>query len=141
MLTGMNGKMADTAGLNHLGLTVRDLNETTDFFTTVLGWEETARDETYPRNSITDGRLRLTLWQASKSANTVDFDRKSNIGLHHLALTVGSEKELNRLAAAIAAYDGVTIEFMPEIVGNGPRKHMMFAEPGGIRLELIWSGE
>lgn len=120
---------------------MRDLNETTDFFTKVLGWEETARDETYPRNSITDGRLRLTLWQASKSANTVDFDRKSNIGLHHLALTVGSEKELNRLAVVIAAYDGVTIEFMPELVGNGPRKHMMFAEPGGIRLELILSGD
>lgn len=133
--------MADTTGLNHLGLTVRDLNETTGFFTTVLGWQEIARDETYPRNSITDGHLRLTLWQASRSAKAVDFDRMSNIGLHHLALTVRSEAELNRLAATIAAYDGVTLEFMPELVGKGPRKHMMFAEPGGIRLELIWSGE
>ena len=30
---------------------------------------------------------------------------------------------------------------MPELLGSGPRKHMIFFEPGGIRLELIWSGE
>lgn len=25
-------------------------------------------------------------------------------------------------------------------VGEGPRHHMMFAEPGSIRVELIWTG-
>jgi catechol 2,3-dioxygenase-like lactoylglutathione lyase family enzyme len=133
--------MAETAGVNHLGLTVRDLDETTDFFTQILGWEEIARDNAYPRTTITDGKLRLTLWQATKDAETVDFDRRSNIGLHHLALTVASEPDLQRLAAVIASCNGVAVEFMPELVGKGPRKHMMFAEPGGIRLELIWSGE
>ena len=45
------------------------------------------------------------------------------------------------LAEKDRAWPGISIEFMPELVGQGPRKHMMFAEPGGIRLELIWSGE
>jgi len=133
--------MAETAGVNHIGLTVRDLDETTDFFTQILGWQEIARDETYPRTTITDGQLRLTLWQATTVTRTVDFDRRSNIGLHHLALTVASEADLNRLAALIASRHGVAVEFMPELVGKGPRKHMMFAEPGGIRLELIWPGQ
>ncbi len=42
--------MADTSGLNHLGLAVRDLDRTTDFLTSVLGWQEVARDDSYPRN-------------------------------------------------------------------------------------------
>lgn len=131
---------ADTLGLNHLGLTVANLEETTAFFLGALGWEETARDDKYPRRTVSDGSLRLTLWQVQLAAPVTGFDRKSNIGLHHLALTVGSEADLNRLARNVADWPGVTVEFMPELVGQGPRKHMIFAEPGGIRLELVWSG-
>lgn len=127
--------------MNHLGLAVYNLDETTAFFTEVLGWTETARDDTYPRNSITDGQLRLTLWQIDHSVPTAQFDRRSNIGLHHLALEVGSEADLKRIANNVAAFPCVNVEFMPELLGNGPRKHMMFAEPGGIRLELIWHGK
>ncbi|ODT82275.1 MAG: glyoxalase [Pelagibacterium sp. SCN 64-44] len=133
--------MAETLGLNHLGLAVADLDETTAFFTQALAWQETARDETYPRNTITDGMLRLTLWQVDHTRPVTPFDRRANIGLHHLALTVASEADLERLARAVAAWPGATIEFMPEPVGTGPRKHMMFTEPGGIRLELIWPGQ
>ena len=133
--------MAETTGLNHLGLAVRNLDDTTAFFTEVLGWEELARDESYPRNAITDGKLRLTLWQVDHSQPVAEFDRRANIGLHHLALEVASEDDLNRLANRIIDTPGVEVEFMPELVGKGPRKHMMFSEPGGIRLELLWQGE
>ncbi|MBG6173139.1 catechol 2,3-dioxygenase-like lactoylglutathione lyase family enzyme [Labrenzia sp. EL_208] len=132
--------MSKTVGLNHLGLAVADLDQTKLFFEKVLGWTETARDDAYPRNSITDGTLRLTLWQVDKSVSPRRFDRRLNIGLHHLALEVESEEELLRLADVVAAWPGVKVEFMPEFMGTGPRKHMMFAEPGGIRLELVWMG-
>lgn len=132
--------MSKTVGLNHLGLAVADLDQTTLFFEKVLGWTETARDDAYPRNSITDGTLRLTLWQVDKSVSPRRFDRRLNIGLHHLALEVESEEELLRLADVVSAWPGVKVEFMPEFMGTGPRKHMMFAEPGGIRLELVWMG-
>ena len=132
--------MSKTVGLNHLGLAVADLDQTTLFFEKILGWTETARDDAYPRNSITDGTLRLTLWQVDKSVSPRRFDRHHNIGLHPLALEVESEEELLRLADVVAAWPGVKVEFMPEFMGAGPRKHMMFAEPGGIRLELVWMG-
>lgn len=132
--------MSQTVGLNHLGLSVRDLDATTGFFTDVLGWEELARDESYPRNAVTDGTLRLTLWQVDHANAITDFDRRANIGLHHLALEVPTEAVLNDLAERVRDWPGVVIEFMPELVGSGPRKHMMFQEPGGIRLELIWPG-
>lgn len=127
-----------TKGINHLGLTVRDLDQTTAFFTDLLGWKLLARDETYPRTTVSDGLARLTLWQADRSRPMTDFDRKTNIGLHHLALEVGSEDELQALAGKVRDWPGVTMEFEPEPLGGGPRKHMMFSEPGGIRIEIIW---
>ena len=133
--------MAETLGLNHLGLSVRDLDETTAFFVNVLGWDELARDESYPRNAVTDGVTRLTLWQVDHANPVQAFDRRQNVGLHHLALTVESEEKLNALALAVAAYPGAQIEFVPELMGTGPRKHFIFREPGGLRLELVWAGE
>lgn len=130
--------MSETTGLNHLGLSVRNLDETTRFFVDVLGWEELARDESYPRNSVTDGKLRLTLWQVDHSLDIVAFDRRANIGLHHLALEMPSEEALDAAAERVRDWPGIVVEFMPEPMGAGPRKHMMFREPGGIRLELIW---
>ncbi|WP_323764253.1 VOC family protein [Marinovum sp.] len=132
--------MAETQGLNHLGLAVRDLDETTGFFVSVLGWEESARDPSYPRSTVTDGQLRLTLWQVDRSSGITGFDRRANVGLHHLALEVASAEALDTLAEKVANWPGVAVEFMPEAMGSGPRRHMMFAEPGGIRLELIWPG-
>ncbi|MGX1496756.1 lactoylglutathione lyase [Labrenzia sp. MBR-25] len=127
-----------TKGINHLGLTVRDLDQTTAFFTELLGWKLQARDDAYPRTTVSDGTARLTLWQADRTRPMTEFDRKTNIGLHHVALEVESEEELLDLAARIRTWPGITIEFEPEFLGGGPRKHMMFTEPGGIRLEIIW---
>lgn len=131
---------AQTQGLDHLGLTVKDLKETTAFFEDVLGWTVQARDPSYPRTTVTDGQVRLTLWQVQID-DPAPFDRKTGLGLHHLALRVESEARLNALAQTLAETDGVVIEFAPEWMGQGPRKHMMFAEPGGLRIELLWSGE
>ena len=132
--------MSVTTGLNHLGLSVRDLDETTRFFVDVLGWEEVARDESYPRNAVTDGTLRLTLWQVDHTLDVAGFDRRANIGLYHLAIEVPDEDVLHATAARVRDWPGVEVEFMPEFMGKGPRKHMMFREPGGIRLELVWPG-
>ncbi|WP_417684072.1 VOC family protein [Roseibium sp.] len=132
--------MAATTGINHLGLAVRDLDETTTFFTEVLGWEESGRDLSYPRTAVSDGTCRLTLWQVDRSGPIAPFDRRHNVGLHHLALQVESEERLDELAVRVQGWPGVDVEFMPEVLGEGPRKHMIFTEPGGIRLELIWPG-
>ena len=132
--------MPDTKGLNHLGLSVRDLNSSIAFFIDCLGWEESGRDESYPRSAVSDGSIRITLWQVDQSNNVTEFDRKLNIGLHHVALEVDSEARLEEIARKLETYPGVVIEFLPELVGTGPRKHMMCYEPGGNRVEFIWQG-
>lgn len=127
-----------TKGINHLGLTVRDLDLTTAFFTDLLRWQLVTRDDGYPRTAVTDGHCRFTLWQADVSKPITGFDRKSNVGLHHVALEVSSRDELFELAGKIRTWPGVKIEFEPELLSGGPRMHMMFSEPGGIRMEIIW---
>jgi len=133
--------MVQTRGLNHLGLAVADLDRTTAFFTDLLGWEESGRDPSYPRTAVSDGAVRLTLWQVDRELENEAFDRRKNIGLHHLALEVPTEADLNAVAEKLQQAEGVEIEFMPELVGAGPRRHMMCYEPGGIRVEFIWPGK
>lgn len=132
--------MLKTRGLNHLGLSVADLDKSCAFFTDLLGWQETGRDPSYPRTAVSDGHVRLTLWQVDTALQNEAFDRRKNVGLHHLALEVETEAELDALAGKMQSADNVTIEFLPEPVGAGPRKHMMCYEPGGIRVEFIWPG-
>ena len=132
--------MYKTQGINHLGLSVKNLDQTVAFFVDCLGWEESGRDESYPRSAVGDGCIRLTLWEVDHSLSVEEFHFRKNVGLHHFALEVGSEDELNEIADKVERYPGVRIEFMPELMGSGPRKHMMFYEPGGIRIEFIWPG-
>ena len=132
--------MNKTQGINHLGLSVRNLDQTVSFFVDCLGWQESGRDDSYPRSAVSDGTVRLTLWAVDNSLAVNEFQFRQNVGLHHVALELGSERELNEVAEKVQAFPGVKIEFMPELLGMGPRKHMMFNEPGGIRIEFIWPG-
>ncbi len=132
--------MFKTQGINHLGLSVRNLDQTVAFFTDCLGWEESGRDNSYPRSAVSDGNIRLTLWQVDHALAVNEFHFRQNVGLHHFALEVASEAELDEIAGRVSTYNGVNVEFMPEPVGESPRKHMIFNEPGGIRIEFIWPG-
>ena len=132
--------MSETNGINHLGLSVLDLDKSVSFFVDHLGWEESGRDTSYPRSAVSDGQIRLTLWQVDHSLDIQNFNRRKNVGLHHLALEVISEEKLTELLAKLKSNPEVSIEFEPELVGSGPRKHMMCKEPGGIRIEFIWPG-
>ena len=125
-----------TSGVDHIGLTVRDLNVTRDFFVHGLGWTQVGERPSYPAVFVSDGRITLTLWQVTDPDNYVRFDRKTGVGLHHLALRVDSEEALQELFARISAWPGVEVEFAPENLGAGPKRHTMMYEPGGIRLEF-----
>lgn len=128
-----------TQGVHHIGLTVSKLEESAAFFTSVLGWKEVRRKADYPAIFVSDGNIMLTLW-AAKEDDPTPFNRKGNIGLHHLALRVADEATLNYIHQRLKA-SGTPIEFAPEPVGQGPAKHTMCYEPSGIRVEFFWPGQ
>ena len=128
-----------TKGAHHIGLTVSKLEESANFFTALLGWKEVKRNEEYPAIFVSDGSIMLTLW-AIKEEPSIPFDRRKNIGLHHVAFNVENEDDLNNLHKRLSD-NGIKIEFSPEQLGQGVAKHMMCYEPSGIRVEFIWLGK
>lgn len=128
-----------TAGPHHIGLTVSKLEQSAAFFTELLGWQEVRRKDDYPAIFVSDGHIMLTLW-AIKEEPGVDFDRKANVGLHHLALKIASDDALNLIHGKLIE-NGIAIEFAPEQLSAGPARHMMCYGPSGIRIEFIWPGQ
>ncbi len=130
--------VAVTNGVHHIGLTVPNLEKTRTFFLETLGFEQVGEVPDYPAVFVSDGSIMITLWQASDPASAVSFDRKNVIGLHHLALTVGTDS-LDVLYERLKGTTDVSIEFAPEPLGKLPVRHMMCNVPGGIRVEFLAS--
>jgi lactoylglutathione lyase len=127
-----------TQGLSHLGLSVSKLARTTEFFVDTLGWRLAGGQPDYPSIFVTDGKMFITLWQVSNVESMVDFDRKNNVGLHHLALSVANAENLNTLYERFKNIDDIVVEFGPELNGEGPAVHMMISEPSGNRIEFTY---
>ena len=127
--------MAVTSGVDHVGLAVRELATTRDFFTNVLGFNEVGGVPDYPAVFVSDGSVMITLWQTEE--DPFAFDRLANIGLHHLALRVESMEKLQKLFRTLEKTPDVLIECPPIPLGSGGGAHFMSIEPGGIRIEFI----
>ena len=131
-------KAPATLGVHHVGLSVRDLEKTAEFFTDVLGFKEVKRNPSYPSIFVTDGTNLITLWQVENPQEAEEFDRRKNVGLHHVAFKVENQAALDRMHEKLSNADGVTVEFSPRPLNtDSPVRHMMFYEPGGVRLEFI----
>lgn len=129
-----------TLGVHHVGLAVTDLEASTAFFVEGLGWQLGGRDPAYPATFVSDGVVLVSLWEVKDPASAVPFDRRHNVGLHHLALEVSDIEALGRLHDKLAKMEGVRIEFGPEPNRGGPTIHMMVYEPSGNRIEFTVPG-
>jgi catechol 2,3-dioxygenase-like lactoylglutathione lyase family enzyme len=133
----MSQNSAKTQGAHHVGLTVPDLAAARAFFVDALAFKQVGEVAGYPAVFLSDGSIMITLWQAEDPANAVPFDRRANIGLHHLALRVSDVSDLEQLSAEFQTRDDLDIEFEPQGLGNTGIRHMMCRIPGNIRLELV----
>jgi catechol 2,3-dioxygenase-like lactoylglutathione lyase family enzyme len=126
-----------TQGAHHIGLAVRDLDAARAFFVDALGYSVAAERPDYPAAFVSDGTTLLTLWQVADPVGATPFDRRANVGLHHLALKVADLAALRTVFARVQAHPGVTIEFDPEPIREGAvTHHFICAMPGGIRIEF-----
>ena len=127
-----------TKGAHHVGLTVSSLDQARHFFVDTLGYQQVGEIPEYPAIFLSDGSTVITLWQVDDPASAVPFDRKTVIGLHHLALAVDGDASLDALYECLRDDRSVHIEFAPEPLAGGPTRHMICNIPGGgIRLEFV----
>ncbi|MBH0030860.1 MULTISPECIES: VOC family protein [unclassified Pseudoalteromonas] len=127
-------------GVDHLGLTVSNLDASEAFFTDVLGFKTLGNDPAYPAYFLSNNKITITLWRVKNDAKRVEFNRAENVGLHHLALSVESIKKLSELHEHLKMQNNIIIEFAPENLGSSPTQHMMIREPSGNRIEFIARG-
>ena len=93
----------------------------------------------YPAKVISDGVSIITLWQ-TPSKTPEPFDRKENVGLHHIALKVDTKEKLFDLYERVKQIDAVEIEFEPKEVKRFGWWYFRCYEPGEIRVEFTWHG-
>lgn len=126
-----------TLGVHHVGLAVPDLAAAAAFFAEALGFETVGAVDAYPALFVSDGHGLITLWQVADPATATAFDRRANIGLHHLALRVADDAALETVHLRVAAWPGAAIEVSPCPIRAGSSvRHFIGSMPGGIRIEF-----
>ncbi|MBB4858821.1 catechol 2,3-dioxygenase-like lactoylglutathione lyase family enzyme [Novosphingobium chloroacetimidivorans] len=126
-----------TRGVHHVGLTVPDLDQARAFFCGVLGFDEVGGVPSYPAIFVSDGAILLTLWRAADPDTARAFDRRANIGLHHLSLAVADDDALDALWAKVSAHPQVVVDAPPSAMRPGSAtRHFLIFIPGGIRIEF-----
>jgi len=129
-------------GISHVGLSVCSLDASFKFFET-LGYKKIGGVDTYPSIFLHDGASMLTLWQTD--ADATPFNRRKNVGLHHLALKVPSLEALNQAFETVSKLEGVRVDgegaFKPQQLEGTPLTHAIVYEPSGNRIELTFHEE
>jgi len=126
-----------TRGIHHIGLTVPDLDQARGFFCGVLGFDEVGGVPDYPSIFVSDGTILLTLWRAADPLAARAFDRRANIGLHHLSLAVTDDAALEAVWEKVSAHPEVVIDVAPCPIRPGSAtRHFLVFIPGGIRMEF-----
>jgi catechol 2,3-dioxygenase-like lactoylglutathione lyase family enzyme len=127
-----------TSGVDHVGLSVRNLESTCGFFCDCLGWRVVGERPEYPAIFVSDDHTVVTLWQVESPEHAAAFDRRANVGLHHLALAVADRPGLDALYRRVSQWPGVVTEFAPQVSGKGPKIHFIVREPSGVRIEFAY---
>ena len=87
---------------------------------------------------MSDGHGVLTLWEVASPDVAIAFDRRANVGLHHLALAVADRAGLDALYQRVSGWPDVVVEFAPQLCGSGPKIHFVMYEPSGVRVEFTF---
>jgi catechol 2,3-dioxygenase-like lactoylglutathione lyase family enzyme len=126
-----------TRGVHHVGLTVPDLAQARAFFCDLLGFDEVGGVPDYPSIFVSDGTILLTLWRAADPITARAFDRRANIGLHHLSLAVADNAALDAVWEKVRRHPEVVTDAPPGPIRAGAEtRHFLVFAPSGIRIEF-----
>lgn len=126
--------------LEHINLTVSDLDRSIDFYTHLLGFTVRWRGETSdgkPAAHVGDDRCYLALFQARDPRNTLTPVAPKSydlVGLNHFGFVV---EDLEAAKQRLARF-GITVTSEQSY---DPGRHVYFLDPDGIEVELVQYAE
>jgi catechol 2,3-dioxygenase-like lactoylglutathione lyase family enzyme len=129
------------SGLHHLGLTVRDIDESERWYADVLGMVRVFV-EAHPAgggHTVVINRPDTFLFLGLDSHPQADLERfdERRTGLDHVALAVDSRSDLDAWAARL---DALGVDHGPIHDRDQPvHAAMVVRDPDGIPVELFWS--
>ena len=123
-----------TAAINHLALTVTDMDRSRAFYQDVLGFEFIT--EFGPKYLLSNGEVILALNQAPNPGEAIANDRfsENRVGLDHVSFNVGSMAELES-AVQVLDEQGVSRGEIKDLGGLGICV-LAFRDPDNIQVEV-----
>jgi catechol 2,3-dioxygenase-like lactoylglutathione lyase family enzyme len=130
-------------GLSHIGLTVRDIVASEAWYTRALGFVRAFVEPHGTGNGYAVVMTRPGTGLFVGLDHHPEGDREMfsalRTGLDHLALQVDSRQDIDEWVTYLDAI-GVEHGPMSEIMGPVPHALVVFRDPDGIPVELMWLG-
>ena len=129
--------MSHGLSLDHIAITVRDMDRAVDFYRDLLGFEVLGQlflnDGTFKLVYLQAGAARIELFAFTETGRSVDADAPNeDLGFKHLAFTVD---DVDAVTARLQAAD---VEFTVEpLDAPGGVRLAFFRDPDGNLLELV----
>lgn len=126
--------------IDHIGVAVRSIDRTLDFYRDVLGIEPSHRTEVLHENVevavLPTAGGRIELLRSTSQDSVIDrFIQRHGEGLHHIAVQVD---DLDAAVERVKRSSGRLVDEKPQIGAEGYR--YVFVHPkstGGVLLELV----
>ena len=117
--------------LRHIALSVRDLQESAEFYERAFGMERVRESDVAVM--LSDGVVSLALLDLKKNENTApDARGKDYIGLHHMGFIVDNVPDASEaVEAAGCIYHGQI-----KNIGKGPDYERKFRDPNGVVVDV-----
>jgi glyoxylase I family protein len=125
-----------TGAVNHLRLTVSDLERSTEFYSAMLGFQIVAELPTGVILSNGGAMLQIGLAPVAERALSGDRFNENRIGLDHVAFSVAGKEVLDH---AVSLLDKRNVPH-GEVIDLGPGfglYELFLRDPDNIQLELI----
>lgn len=123
-----------TGAVNHITLTVTDLDRAREFYTNVLGFQFVM--EYGPKYLLNNGSVILALNLSPDPARAISADRfdENRVGLDHVSFNVGSHEVIEQAARSLDER-GIARGEIKDLADLGIYV-MAFRDPDNIQLEL-----
>lgn len=127
----------EVLGIDHIDLTVNDLERSIRFYEKILGALGFSRVAHESYIAWSNGKMNIAVRVAAPEERGVTFNRY-RVGLHHLALRAKDRADVDRFHEFLVREELPVLDAPAAYPQYGPDYYaVFFADPDGLKLELV----